>query len=146
MFNVIRAYMIAKEAHKGQKDKAGEDYIKHPVYVAKHVKGRDAKVVALLHDVVEDTDKTIDFIRGNFGDKIAEAVSLLTHDKSVPYAEYVLSIKANDLARKVKIQDLRHNMNLCRLKEVTVDDARRVKKYACALEELLNYDGLRNKD
>lgn len=144
MFNVIRAYMIAKEAHKGQKDKSGKDYIKHPVYVAKHVKGRDAKAVALLHDVVEDTDIGVEFISHNFSTKVTEAVRLLTHDKSKPYAEYVKDIKANKLARQVKIQDLMHNMDLTRLKVVGVEDVKRVQKYAKALEELIQPDETRS--
>ena len=137
MFDVIRAYAMAKECHEKQKDQAGKKYIKHPLYVARHVKGRKAKVVALLHDVVEDSYMSVNVIREAFGDDVANAVELLTHDKKKSYMEYIFAIKENALARKVKIQDLIHNINLCRLKRVYLDDAKRTAKYAWALEELL---------
>jgi len=106
MCKILKAYCIAKKAHKGQKDKGGKPYIKHPVYVAKRVKGRDAKIVALLHDTIEDTSVTYDYIKSVFGDRIAESVKVLTKDKTISYEEYIALIKQNDLARRVKIEDL----------------------------------------
>lgn len=137
MFDVVKAYLLAKRAHRGQKDKAGRDYIRHPVYVAKHVKGRDAKTVALLHDVVEDTGITIEYIEKHFKPTVAEAVKTLTHDKSIDYSSYVSNIKRNTLATRVKVQDLLHNMNLKRLKVITVKDVERIEKYSKALQELM---------
>ncbi|HHU21004.1 MAG TPA: HD domain-containing protein [Acholeplasma sp.] len=136
MCKLVKAYCIAKKAHKGQKDKGGKSYIKHPVYVAKRVKGKDAKIVALLHDTIEDTSITYDYIRLEFGYKIVEAVKVLTKDKSISYEEYITRIKENDLARRVKIEDLKHNMDLRRLKEVTEEDLKRVEKYKHSLEIL----------
>ena len=89
MCKILKAYCIAKKAHKGQKDKGGKPYIKHPVYVAKRVKGRDAKIVALLHDTIEDTSVTYDYIKSVFGDRIAESVKVLTKDKTISYEEYI---------------------------------------------------------
>lgn len=137
MTKLLKALLVAYLAHYGQKDKAGKSYIKHPIYVARKVKGRDAKIVALLHDTVEDTCITDEYIRNIFGDKIADAVKALTHDKSIPYAEYLQTVKKNELARKVKIYDLQHNMQLERLKVITIKDIDRVSKYSAALEELL---------
>ena len=136
MRKLFKAYCIAKKAHKGQKDKGGKPYIKHPVYVAKRVKGRDAKIVALLHDTIEDTSVTYDYIKSVFGDRIAESVKVLTKDKTISYEEYIALIKQNDLARRVKIEDLKHNMDLKRLKVVTEEDLKRVEKYKHSLEIL----------
>lgn len=137
MFDVLRAYLIARKAHKGQKDRAGVAYIKHPVYVARHVKGKEAKIVALLHDVVEDTPVSLEYLSTVFDKNIIKAVKTLTRNRSMTYRDYILEVKKNKLARQVKIQDLMHNMKISRLKTVTMHDARRFQKYACALEELL---------
>lgn len=134
---VLAALRFAEAMHKGQVDKAGVPYIEHPKAVASMVDGDDAKIVALLHDTVEDTGATLDEIRSMFGDRVADAVACLTHDKSVPYLEYVANIKGNDLAREVKLADLKHNMDLSRIPNVTDVDIQRVnKKYRPAYEML----------
>lgn len=134
---VLAALRFAEFMHKGQVDKAGVPYIEHPKTVASMVDGEDAKVVALLHDTVEDTGATVDEIRSMFGDRVADAVACLTYDKSVPYLEYVANIKGNDLAREVKLADLKHNMDLSRIPNVTDVDIQRVnKKYRPAFEML----------
>lgn len=134
---VLAALRFAEAMHKGQVDKAGVPYIEHPKAVASMVDGDDAKIVALLHDTVEDTGATVDEIRSMFGDRVADAVACLTHDKSVPYLEYVANIKGNDLAREVKLADLKHNMDLSRIPNVTDVDIQRVnKKYRPAFEML----------
>ena len=130
------ALRFAEEKHKGQVDKAGVPYIEHPKAVAARVNGEDAKIAALLHDCVEDTDATIDEIREMFGDTIADAVACLTHDKSVPYLEYVRGIKGNELARQVKLADLSHNMELSRIPNVTEADLKRIEKYKEAVKIL----------
>lgn len=148
MRKLFKAYCIAKKAHKGQKDKGGKPYIKHPVYVAKRVKGKDAKIVALLHDTIEDTSVTYDYIKSIFGDRIVEAVKVLTKDKNIFYEEYIAKIKQNDLARAVKIEDLKHNMDLTRLKTVTQEDLDRIEKYKYALKILNEWfkKAILNKD
>ena len=91
--------------------------------------GEDAKIVAMLHDTVEDAGANVEEIRGLFGDVVADAVSVLTHDLSVPYMEYIAGIKKNDLAVKVKIADLSHNMDMSRLLEITERDKKNLEKY-----------------
>lgn len=128
------ARAIAERAHAGQVDKAGKHYIGHPAHVAVSVEGDKAKAVAWLHDVVEDTPMTFDDLRAaGIDDEVLAALELLTHDKTVPYMEYVAAIRENDLARTVKLADLAHNSDLSRLPEVTDADLQRVEKYRQAM-------------
>ncbi len=103
---IAAARLIAKLAHRGQVDKAGNDYFSHPEAVAAMLDTPQEKVVAYLHDTVEDTEVTVGEIREIFGDEIADAVALMTHAGGVPYMEYVKEIGKNPLARKVKLADL----------------------------------------
>ena len=101
------------------------------------MKDEDTTIVALLHDVVEDTDLTLeDLAKMGFGPKVIEALRLMTHAKSVPYLDYVRAIAQNPIARAVKIADLTHNSDLSRLEKVTDEDLARVEKYKHALEIL----------
>lgn len=138
------AFTLAKLSHNFQKDKSGEDYIFHPIMVALQCDSTKAKVVALLHDVVEDTDTTIEEIYDKFGQEIGDAVKLLTHPKGMDYLEYVEEVKKNDLAREVKIADLTHNSDLSRLREIGEKDRRRAEKYQKVLE-ILNSANQENK-
>ena len=140
---VGEAYRIAQKAHQGQKDKAGADYINHPVTVASNV-GDDesAMIVALLHDVVEDTDVTLKDLNAFLLPEESEALRILTHDESVPYMEYIEQISHNRLATSVKMADLKHNMDLSRLAVVTEKDRKRVKKYENALQYLRDNAGM----
>ena len=91
----------------------------------------DTTIVALLHDVVEDTDYTLDELREmGFGDPVMEALALMTHDSAVPYMDYVVMLKCNPIARTVKLADLRHNSDLSRLGYVDDKARRRVEKYS----------------
>ena len=91
-------------------------------------------MVALLHDVVEDTDYTLDDLRNmGFPERIIEALSYMTHDDAVPYLDYVARIKENPIATAVKLADLRHNSDITRLNEVTKADLERVEKYKKAI-------------
>ena len=130
---------FSRRIHKGQVDKAGEEYWKHPAAVAELCKTDDEKIVAYLHDVVEDTPVTIDAIESMFGPDIAEAVSYITHPKGLPYMEQIKRLAVNDIAREVKKADLTHNMDLSRLKSVTERDIIRIRKYKAALDYLNNY-------
>ena len=111
-----RAMCIAYEAHEGQRDQSGVPYIFHPMHVAERV-GDDeyAICVALLHDVVEDTDWTLERLSELFPDAVVQAVALLTHDPDVPYRAYLEPIRKNPLARRVKLADLEHNSDFTRL-------------------------------
>ena len=131
---------LAKRAHNGQLDKAGEPYINHPLAVASDV-GDDesAVIVALLHDTIEDTALDFDDLKDFLTAEEMSALKLLTHDAAVPYADYVRAIKQNELARRVKIADLKHNMNLTRLPKITDADRERVEtKYKPALKYLID--------
>jgi (p)ppGpp synthase/HD superfamily hydrolase len=138
---IQKAYQIAKKAHAGQKDKAGKDYIYHPMTVASNV-GDDetAIIVGLLHDTVEDTDVTMQQLAKEFSPDVIAALKLLTHDKTTPYLDYVQKIKdsGNEAARKVKLADLHMNMDLSRFPDgPTPKDKERVqKKYIPALKIL----------
>lgn len=133
------AQQIATKAHTGQVDKAGKPYIEHPAYVAAHVSGDNAKAVAWLHDTLEDTDTTSDdlYAAGLCTD-VVDAVMVLTHQKGVPYFEYIERVATNKLAAMVKIADLKHNMKLERLSEISHKDLERVDKYKTALDFLLS--------
>lgn len=132
---VAAAKLIAKLAHKGQKDKAGMDYFTHPEAVAAMLDTPEEKTVAYFHDTVEDTDVTVEEIRSVFGNEIADAVALMTHADGVPYLDYVKEIGKNPLARKVKLADLTHNMDISRIPDPTQKDYNRIeKKYKPAYE------------
>lgn len=124
-------------AHAGQVDKAGRPYILHPAYVASRVDGDTAKAVAWLHDVVEDTPVTFaDLASEGVSDEVTAILKLLTHEPGVPYGEYIDRIKADPVARTVKLADLRHNSDLTRLTNITERDIRRAEKYRRAIETL----------
>lgn len=109
---IEKAKAFAMMAHKGQTDKAGEDYFTaHVAVVADGVEPDPlVKAAAYLHDTVEDTGTTIDTIRAEFPQEVAEAVSVLTREKDMTYAEYIWRVKQNDIAVKVKRADLVSNM------------------------------------
>lgn len=132
-----KAILLAFRAHEGQTDKAGMPYILHPLHLAEQMEDEASAAAALLHDVAEDTEYTIDDIRGmGFPDEVISALELLTHDKSVPYMDYAARIGQNPIARRVKIADLRHNCDLSRIGNVTPRDLERVEKYKAALRLL----------
>ncbi|HEK9307955.1 TPA: HD domain-containing protein, partial [Streptococcus equi subsp. equi] len=117
------AFRVAKKAHLGQVDKAGVDYIKHPITVASFVKTDEEKATAYLHDVIEDTSLTLlDLEEYDFPRSVIEAVDILTKKKGQDYQSYLNLVKTNKLARTVKLADLKHNSDLSRLSEVTNKD------------------------
>ena len=132
-----KAIKLAYKAHKDQYDKAGVPYINHPLHLAESMDDEYTTIAALLHDVVEDTNITLDDLAKEFPKEVIDALKLLTHHKGVPYMDYVAKIKTNDIAKAVKIADLKHNSDLTRLDNITDKDLERVKKYQEALE-LLN--------
>ena len=135
MINI--ALSIAKKAHAGQVDKAGIDYIQHPLYVASQVTTEQEKAVALLHDVLEDSDITAaDLLAYGLPNEVVTAVQTLTKKKGQSYQDYLEKVKSNNLARVVKLADLKHNSDLSRLKSVSDTDRERVKKYKNAIRYL----------
>lgn len=132
-----KALKLCFEAHKDQTDKSGMPYVFHPFHLAESMTDEYTTTVALLHDVVEDTDYTLSDLKDmGFSEKVTDALALLTHDKSVPYMEYVEKIKQNPVARAVKLADLAHNSDLSRLDAVDEKALRRVEKYKKAMEIL----------
>ena len=128
------AHEIAKRAHKGQVDKAGAPYILHPETVASFVTKDDEKIVAYLHDVIEDTPCQLkDLENAGFSSEIIKAVDLLTRKTGQSYKQYLKLVKTNELARVVKLADLKHNSDLSRLTHVTENDIKRLKKYQDAI-------------
>ena len=129
-----KAMRIAFNAHKEQTDKAGLPYIFHPFHLAEQMDTEEEIIVALLHDVVEDTDNTLDNLQSEgFSSCIIDALSLMTHDNGVEYMDYVEKIKFNPLAAKVKLADLRHNSDTTRLDVVDDKVLQRVEKYKKAI-------------
>ena len=134
---VKKAFNIAYNAHAGQYDKSGIPYIFHPVHIAERMSSVDEIIVALLHDVVEDTKLSLkDLQKEGTQENILEAIALLTHDKSEDYMEYIKKIKKNTLACTVKIADLEHNSDITRIDNPSVDDYKRLDKYKKALDIL----------
>lgn len=134
-----KALKLLFEKHKNQVDKAGIPYVFHPFHVAECMDDEDSTVVALLHDIVEDTDITFEDLKNmGFNDNVIEALKLLTHTWSVNYFDYIKNISQNDIATKVKLADLSHNSDLTRLDNVTKRDIKRVEKYKKCIEYLNN--------
>lgn len=115
MATLERAIQVAVAAHAGQWDKEGQPYVTHPLRLMDRVRGDDARIVAVLHDVVEDTATTLDDLRrAGFGEAVLAALALVTHDKGTPYADYVVRCKSDPVARQVKLADLEDNSRLDR--------------------------------
>ena len=136
-----RAMRLAYRAHNRQVDKAGVPYIFHPIHLAEQMTTEACVCVALLHDVVEDSDVTIEDIAALFPAEVTEAVRLLTHEENVPYLDYVRALRANPLARAVKLADLAHNSDESRLRDAVAHQpasvAKRRAKYDAARAILL---------
>lgn len=130
---------LAIKKHRNQVDKAGNPYILHPIHVMENVKNKDAKIVAILHDIIEDTDVTEDYLlKIGLSKHIVDAVVLLTHDDNTDYQDYVKNLSSNPLAKEVKLADLEHNMDLRRLPILKEKDLDRNRKYQIAYHYLIN--------
>lgn len=127
------ALQIAQKAHAGQVDKAGKDYILHPITVASYMDTDTEKTIAYLHDVLEDTDVTVDALRKIFPNEIVDTLITLTHRKDESYFEYIQRVSKSKLAKKVKVADLLHNLDITRIKEPTKQDYERLEKYKKAI-------------
>jgi (p)ppGpp synthase/HD superfamily hydrolase len=133
-----KALQIAIRAHAGQKDKAGHDYILHPIRVAERCSDPRAKIVALLHDTIEDSDVTAEYLREEgFTEEIVEAVLAVTRREVEEYDDYVHRAAQNELGRMVKRADLEDNMDIRRLPELTDRDVERLRKYLRAWQYIV---------
>jgi (p)ppGpp synthase/HD superfamily hydrolase len=133
------AISLALEIHAGQTDRADRPYILHPLTLMMQMDNEDEQITAVLHDTIEDSDMTIEQLqkRLNLPAHIAEAVDLLSHDKNeMEYDSYIERLCPNPLARKVKLADLRHNMDLTRMDRVQPEDMPRLAKYRRAWQQL----------
>ena len=125
-----RAIILATEAHKGQKDKGGVCYILHALRVMLCFEKEEQQIVAVLHDVLEDTEISEEYLQSvGFHKNIIEAVVCLTKKQCENYFDYIEGVKQNDIARMVKLADLQDNMNLKRIKNITQKDIDRIEKY-----------------
>jgi len=136
--NLERAIQIAVEAHSGAKDRGGKAYILHPISVMMRCETDEEKIVAILHDVVEDTDWTFEALRDEeFSETIIEALKTVTkHSEDEDYDEFIQRSLTNDIGRKVKIADLRENLDVTRIGELGKKDIERINKYKRALKTL----------
>lgn len=139
---LIQAIHLATAYHQGQVDKAGKPYIEHPLRVMHAVAGETEKIVAVLHDTLEDTAITLEEIESGFGTEVAAAIVALTKNKDEDYFDFIQQVKGNAIATKVKIADLQDNMDLSRLPVVTAQDRIRTSKYEKALAMLLADDAI----
>ena len=131
---------ISMMAHKGQYDKGGDPYFLHPQYVADHVNTAEAKCVAYLHDVLEDTNITAgDLLRLKIPESIVKSVVSISKSPHEGYFHYLKRLKKDKIARIVKIQDLKHNSQFRRLNHITLEDIKRVIKYTLALIYLYTF-------
>ncbi len=137
MADIEDAIALAVQAHRGQKDRAGAPYILHPLRMMFRVETDAEKMAAVLHDVVEDTDRTLDDLRAEgFPEDVVAAVDHLTRRESESYEEFVRRAAAHPVARRVKIADLEDNMDVRRTGTVTEKDVERLTRYHRAWRSL----------
>ncbi|WP_411349374.1 HD domain-containing protein [Paenibacillus sp. WLX2291] len=138
MSNLDRAIIVATRAHSGQTDRAGQPYILHPLRVMLKMSSEEARIVAVLHDVLEDTDVTAhDLAAEGFSEEIVDAVQAMSRREGEDYHDFVRRAKQNSIARTVKIADIEDNMDPSRNTEPSVKDMERLSKYGRALDELM---------
>lgn len=132
-----KALRLCFDAHINQTDKSGLPYVFHPFHLAEQMKTEETTIVALLHDVVEDTDITLEDLKEKgFNKEIIDAIALMTHDDDTDYMDYVREIKKNPIAKAVKLADLRHNSDLSRMDVIDEKVLSRREKYLKAIELL----------
>ena len=133
-----RAKEIAKAAHEGQVDKAGKPYIEHPMRVMKMGKTVEEKIAGVLHDVVEDSEWTFEMLeKEGIPKDVMDALRCVTKlSEDEDYDHFIARVKTNPLAVKVKLNDLKDNMDITRLDQVTEKDLARLNKYIRAYKQL----------
>jgi len=141
MSTLEKAISLATDAHNGQEDKNGDPYILHPLRVMARVEPETEKIVAVLHDIIEDTDYTIENLREKgYSKEVLESIDCLTKRDSKDYDEYLQRCKLNSIARKVKIADLEDNMDIRRFNILKEEDLKRLNKYLRAWKHLTKED------
>ncbi|MCM3273332.1 GTP pyrophosphokinase [Paenibacillus elgii] len=139
MSDLTKAILIATAAHQGQLDKGNQPYILHPLRLMLKAPDNDSRIVAVLHDVIEDTDVTIESLRQEgFAERLLEALDCLTRRDNETYEEFLQRIKPNALARYVKLLDLEDNRDVRRIKNLSEKDFERLQRYEKAVKYLLS--------
>jgi len=134
---LARSIMIAARAHAGHTDRGGKPYILHPLRLMLKMETEDEMIVAVLHDVVEDSEISLTELRASgFPGTVTDAIACLTRRAGESYEGFILRVRANALARRVKLADLEDNMNLARIPNPGPEDLARVEKYRRALQVL----------
>ncbi|MVX66583.1 GTP pyrophosphokinase [Clostridium chromiireducens] len=137
---IEKAILIAVNAHKGQIDKGGSPYILHPLRLMFSREDETEKICAVLHDVIEDTDVTLDYLREQgFSKEVLSALDALTRRNDENYEQFIDRIIENKIACNVKLADLNDNMDISRIKNPTEKDYERLEKYKKAKDKILNY-------
>ena len=123
MDDLDKAIKLACEAHAGQMDKAGKPYILHPLRLMLKFQKKQEQVVAVLHDVVEDSDVTLDdLVNKGFSELVLDALDCLSKRENEDYGAFIKRIFPNELARKIKIEDIKDNLDLTRIDSVNNED------------------------
>ncbi|WP_298546650.1 GTP pyrophosphokinase [uncultured Parabacteroides sp.] len=134
---LTKALQIATKAHEGQTDKAGAPYIFHPIRVSNRCFTNDERIVALLHDTIEDTYVTSDYLLSEgFPRNIVDAILSVTRNEDESYEDFIKRSRLNPIGRQVKLHDLEDNIDITRLNELTEKDVHRLNKYLKAYKYL----------
>lgn len=137
-----QAIKIALEVHSGQVDKAGEMYLLHPLRLMFKFQTEDERVVAVLHDVVEDGEITLENLKLlGFSDSVVNAIDCLSRRKDEKYDNFISRLSINEIARRIKIEDIKDNLDLTRLNHIGEKELKRIEKYHHSLKLLLNCSG-----
>lgn len=137
MSTLEKAIVIAATAHAGQRDKAGAPYILHPLRVMLRMRSEEERIVAILHDVVEDTDWTFDRLYAEgFERQVVEAIDSVTKRESEAYDDFVDRAGRNTIGSRVKLADLEDNADVSRIAQPTEKDHQRIAKYRSAIKRL----------
>lgn len=132
-----QAIKIALEVHSGQVDKAGEMYLLHPLRLMFKFQTEDERVVAVLHDVVEDGEITLENLKLlGFSDSVVNAIDCLSRRKAEKYGNFISRLSINEIARKIKIEDIKDNLDLTRLNHIGEKELKRIEKYHHSLKLL----------
>lgn len=137
MSTLENAIVLAAQKHAGQKDKSGQPYILHLIRVMLSMETEEERIVAILHDILEDTDVTVsDLLKRGFSEEVVEAIRSVTRRENESYMDFIIRANENEIGRKVKIADLKDNMDWDRIQQPTDDDLKRMRKYQKAYFQL----------
>ena len=142
MSTLEQAIAIAAKAHKGQVDKAGAPYVLHPLRIMLRVSTTEERIVAVLHDVVEDCGVSLKDLRvEGFPEVVIEAINSVTRRPEESYEDFVRRAASNPIGRRVKLADLEDNSDLSRIANPSARDHKRIAKYRRAIETIEAFEG-----